>query len=345
MLGKGEHLLIFARQFSSMMASSLQLVTVLDNLGRETPQRTLRNAVREIARQVTTGTYFPDALEQYPSLFDGVFVGIIRSGMEAGRLAGALGHVADYLDRVQQVNRKAKAAAIYPCFLLLTFVGVTSGMVFYILPQYESIFHSFNKELPAATRFVLDIGVFLRGNAIAIAVLAGLVAATSLAFTSTSSGRAFWDRWKLRLPILGPVWRLAALARFSRTLAVQVSNNIPVVRSLRLAATAAGNRHIERLAREIADDIESGASVTRAFRDRPIFSGIVLQMISAGDEAGKLDELLLSAASYFDSLLVQRIDTLTGLINPALTAILGLLISGMLMAAFLPVFDLPSAMG
>ena len=342
--GRSTHLVIFAKQFASMMGSSLQLVTVLDNLAQETPHRRLRLAVAEVAREVTGGADLADAMARFPSLFNGVFVGLVRSGIEAGRLAGALGHVVDYLDRLEQVNRRVAGAAVYPAFVLVVFLAVSSGMIFGILPKYQAIFRSFNKALPAPTQFLLDIGSFLRDNGAWLGGVAVLLVLVAVLTVSTLAGRLVWDRAKLHLPVLGQISRLTALARFSRTLAVQVSNHVSVIRALHLAAGAAGNAHVERLVHGIADDIELGASVTRAFKDREMFAGIVLQMISAGEEAGRLDELLLSAANYFDSLLIQRIETLTGLINPLLTAFVGASTAGMMVAAFLPVFDMPGAM-
>ncbi len=344
MIGAGSHLVIFARQFSSMVGSGLQLVSVLDNLSRETPSRRLRVAVGDVARQVTGGSDLADAMDRHPRVFNGVFVGLVRSGLEAGRLPGALAHVVDYLDRVEQVNRKVVAAAVYPCFVLLTFLGVAGGMVFFILPKYEAIFRGFGRDLPAPTQFLLNLGHMLSDHVAGLGIAAATMAGLAVLALGTAPGRLLWDRHKLRLPVMGPVWRLAALARFSRTLAVQVSNHVSVVRALRLAAGAAGNRHVDLLARGVADDIELGASITHAFRDCEIFAGIVLQMIAAGEESGRLDELLLSAATYFDSLLMQRIEAVTGLINPALTAAVGLSTAGMMVASFLPVFDMPGAL-
>ena len=345
MIGRGSaHLVIFAKQFSSMMGSGLQLVSVLDNLARETPHRRLRLAVAEIGRLVTNGSDLADALERYPRLFNGVFVGLVRSGIEAGRLGGALAHIVDYLDRVDQVNRRVAAAAVYPAFVLLTFLGVASGMIFFILPKYETIFRGFGKSLPAPTQFLLDLGHGLTDHAAGLGTaLLALVAAVALPL-STARGRQGWVRAKLHLPGMGAVWRLAALARFSRTLAVQVSNHVSVIRALHLAAGAAGNRYVEGLVHGIALDIELGAGITQAFKERELFSGIVLQMISAGEETGRLDELLLSAANYFDSLLMQRIEAVTGLINPVLTAFVGASTAGMMVASFLPVFDMPGAL-
>ena len=345
MMGAGaSHLTIFARQFASMVASSLQLVTVLDNLARETPNRTLRNAVRDVSHQVSSGADLCDALEHHPRLFNGVFVGLVRSGLESGQLAAALHHVAEYLERVQGVNRRVISASAYPLFVLVAFVATASTMMFFILPQYESIFRSFGRELPGPTRAMLGVAAALRSGERWIEAGVVLLVLIPLGLRLVRGGRVVWDRHKLRVPLLGPVWRLAALARFSRTLAVQVGNQVPVVRALNLAAASAGNAWIEAVARGIAGEIERGASVTAAFRAEPLFAGLVVQMIAAGEEAGRLDELLISAAAYFDSLLAQRIDTMTGLINPLLTAVLGGSIAAMMVAAFLPVFDLPSVM-
>ena len=299
MLGGGDHIAIFARQFASMVASSLQLVSVLENLARETPHRGLRGAVRVVARQVSSGMDLADALQRHPRLFDGVFVGLVRSGLESGQLARALSHVADYLDRVRRVNRQVLAAATYPLFVLLAFLGAASAMIFYVLPQYETIFQSFGRELPWPTRVLLDIGAACRSGGTWAGMAFGALALLWLGARLTRGGHAALDGLKLRLPVFGPVLRLAALARFSRTLAVQVGNQVPVVRALHLAGAAAGNRRVQALVQNIADDIEGGASVTDAFRAHDLFSGIVLQMIAAGEEAGRLDELLLSAAAAF----------------------------------------------
>ncbi len=327
-----------------MTASNLRLVSVLDNLARETPQRQLRQAIAGVSQQVTMGADLADAMDRYPRWFGGVFVGLVRSGLEVGRLANALSNIVEYLERLEQVNRRVMAAALYPAFVLLTFFGVAGGMMFFILPQYRTIFRSFGKDLPAPTQFLLSIGDGLRSNGAALGGVALLVVLLAVMVRSTAKGRLEWDRVKLRVPVLGPVWRLAALARFSRTLAVQTSNYVPVIRALRLAASAAGNVYVAALVHAIADDVEMGASITQAFRDRDLFAGVVLQMIAAGEEAGRLDELLLSAANYFDSLLMQRIEMVTGLANPALTAFVGLSTAGMMLASFLPVFDLPGAM-
>ena len=162
------------------------------------------------------------------------------------------------------------------------------------------------------------------------------------AWVSTADGRAVWDEMKLKLPIVGPLWRMSALARFLRTLAVQVENDVPVLDSLRLAADSAGNVYVCETLYEIADDVERGSGLAASFAAHRLFHGIVLQMIAAGEEAGILDELLMSSADYFDSLVQDMLDRITSLINPVLTVIIGLAVAGMMIASFLPVFELGS---
>jgi type IV pilus assembly protein PilC len=334
------HLAIFSRQFAAMLASGLHLVAVLENLAAETPHRRLRGALRDVAQRVTSGSDLADALERHPGIFDGVFIGLVRSGVEAGRLCEALSQVMHYIERGQQMNRKVIAATAYPAFVIVSFFAASATMVFFVLPQFASMFRNANRPLPGPTLFLLDAGNMVRDNAAFGGVLlAALAAIPALRWASPQLQERI-DYFKMQLPVLGPIWRLAALGRFARTLAVQVSNQVSVIRALQLAAAAAGNRHVELQVLAIAADIETGASITHAFRERPLFSGIVLQMIASGEESGRLDELLISAANYFESLLMQRIDTVTTQINPLLTAFIGLAVAGMMIAAYLPVFDM-----
>lgn len=340
---KLSHLLIFTRQFSAMIGSQLQLVYVLQNLARETPQRRLRLTIEDVTDDVQRGVDLSDALAKFPRVFSSIYVNVVRAGMASGQLGDALDQVAQYLERVDELNRKVRTALSYPMFLLLAFFVVFNGMVFGILPQFEKMFESFGKELPPPTRFMLDIGEFYATNWYFI--LGGAaVTLTSFTFWILSpAGRRIWDQLKLNIPILGRLWRMGTLSRFLRTLAVQMRNYVPLLEALRLSASASGNLYIEEVIYTIADDVERGMGVAKSFREHEVFSGIVLQMIASGEETGSLDELLMSAATYFDSLLRELLNTVTNLINPILTVIVGSGIAGMMIAAFLPVFEISGA--
>lgn len=333
------HLLIFSQQLASMIRSNLQLVDVLDNLARETPHKRLKGIVEDVAGRVKRGIDFSEALAEHPKAFDEIYVNIVKAGMASGRLGEAVGQIAKYLTVMQEINRKVRGAMSYPLFMAAAFFVTFNGMVFFILPRFASMFKMFGRKLPAPTQILMDIGDFWK--AYWYLVIGGIVLCV-FAFAgwiASPDGRAVWDRVKLRIPIIGPIWRMAALSRFLRTLAVQVKNEVQLLDSLVLAADSAANVHVREVIYDVADEIEKGVGLARAFRKHEIFHGIVLQMVSAGEESGTMDELLLSAADYFESLLRERLETVTGMINPILTILIGLLVAGMMVAAFLPVIS------
>lgn len=334
------HLLIFTQQFASMMRSNLQLVDVLDDLARETPQKHLRLAIQDVAERVKHGVGLGDALTEHPGVFGEVYVNVVRAGMASGRLGEAISQVTIYLQVMDQVARQVRGALSYPLFVMAAFFVVFNGMVFFILPRFAMMFKSFNKALPWPTQVLLDIGDFWAAHWYLVLGGIALLVGCFWQWTASEDGRALWDRWKLGIPILGPLWRMAALSRFLRTFAVQVKNEVLLLDALVLSAEASANVYIRDTIYNIAEDVEKGVTVANAFRDYEVFHGIVLQMIASGEESGSLDELLLSAADYFESLLRDRMQTVTGLINPVLTVFVGIAIAGMMIASFMPVFQL-----
>ena len=342
---KLSQLLIFTRQFAAMTNSQLQLSYILQNLAKETPHRKMRDTIQLILDDILHGVDLANAFAKFPNVFNDVYVNVIRAGLESGMLGNALNQIARYLEVADDMNRKVRAAFSYPIFLLVAFVIVFNTQVFIILPQFKTMFDNFNRELPAATQMMLDIGQFYIVYWPHLVVgLVGIVAAF-IVWISSNDGRRVWDEIKLKIPVVGRIWRMAALSRLLRTLAVQVQNIVPLVVALELSSSASGNKYIEAIVLEIVDDIKNGEGIADSFRVHEVFSGIVLQMIASGEETGEFDVLLLSAAEYFDSLLGEQVGTLTGLINPLLTIIVGLAIAGMMVAAFLPVFQISRTIG
>lgn len=340
---KSSDILIFTDQFASMLRSHLPLIDVLENLAKETPGQELREVIEDISDDVSSGFDFGDSLANHPKLFDDVFVNVVRAGMLSGRLAESLTQVSEYLTKNDNISRKLRGALSYPIFMGVAFFGVFNAMVFFILPRFSSLFSSFGKELPAPTQILLSIGSFWGDNWYIILSVFATVSFAWMIWLATEEGLYIWDRFKLKLPMVGRLWRLAALSRFLRTFSVQLQNEVQLLDALRLAAYSAGNKYVEESLLYIADDVERGAGITESFQEYDIFSGIVLQMISAGEKAGSLNELLMSAANYFERVLNNEIDVVTGLINPILTVVIGLAIAGMMVASFLPVFDMGNA--
>jgi type II secretory pathway component PulF len=335
--GVSTDLLVFTRQFAAMMNSNLQLVHVLESLTRETNKRKLKAALEDVLMKVKRGGDFDRAIADHPKVFNPTYIGVVRAGMQSGQLAEALEQISEYLTSLDKVVKKMRSAAMYPLLLIGAFIVTFHIMVFVILPRFATLFSNFGQELPAPTQFVLSIGEAYAASWPMLLMFGCLGAALFVIWKR--SNPVTYDRLKLKLPLIGSLLRLAALARFAHTLAIQVQNSVSLIESIRVAAPASNNSYAEASLRQIADDIERGQGIAQAFARQQLFQGVVQQMISAGEQSGELGEPLRSAAQYFESLWVQRIEAVIGLINPLLTAIMGILISGMLIAAFLPVFE------
>jgi type IV pilus assembly protein PilC len=332
-------LLIFTKQFSAMVRSQLPLVQALESLARDSPKRSFRLMLMSVLEQVRCGRDFHHVLADYPRIFNGTYIGVVRAGMSSGQLGPALQQISEYLESHDKIIKKVRAALIYPAMLFAAFAVTFHMMVFGILPRFQSLFASYGKALPAPTQFVLDVGQvyaqywpFMLGAII----ISGM---GFFAWIRTIEGRVSFDRLKLRIPLFGNLMRLSAIARFAQTLAIQVQNSVGLIESIRVAAPANNNKYIERSLLKIADHIEQGESISHAFQRESLFQGVVQQMISAGEQSGDLGTPLVSVANYFESLWAQRLESVISTVNPLLTASMGMLISGMLIAAFLPVFQ------
>lgn len=335
--------LIFTDQFAAMMRSRLKLMQVLDNLSRETLNRRLARVLEDVAKSVRGGEELGDAIARHPNVFDPIYVNVVRSGMNSGRLAEALTQVSEYLARRDVIRSQVMGALSYPMFLGVVFVVMINLMSFMILPRFEKIFNSFHRELPEATRIMMTFVTWYTNNIIPISIFWIAVIGGWLWWSRTH--RLIWDRNKLKAPLFGRILRLAAFARFTRTLGIQLRNRVNILTAFHLSASTTRNAFLEQELKEVREDVIQGESIADAFRKHEIFSGIVLEMVHSGEEAGTLDELLLSAADYFDRLLQSQVRILTELINPILILIMGVAISAMLVAAFLPVFEMGQAVG
>lgn len=334
-------LLIFTNQFSAMIRSHLPLLEVLQNLARETPahKKLLRGALKQVVDSVEKGVDFADAIERHPRVFNNAYVNIVRAGLASGNLARSLEQLGVYLEKSHEARYKLRSALAYPAMILLAFFLVFNGMIFLVLPNLSSLFDQFGGDLPWATRVLIDVGEWWKGNFLLLS-LSGAAAIGALYFVLTNRDtRRHWDRMVLHTWLVGNLVRIAALSRFARTFAVQAENRVPILEALPFAGSSSGNLHVEEVVIAVATRIENGSSLHGAFEPEPVFQGIVLQMISSGEETGEIEHLLLSAANYFEKLLDNEIHFWTTLINPLMTLLVGTLAAAMVVAAFLPIFQ------
>lgn len=333
-------LYILTRQFSAMISGRLNLVVALANLVKQTPKGQLQEVLQDVTEDVRAGADLADALAEHPKIFSRLYVSVVRSGLTSGRLADALSQLSNYMEQRDTVTRNVRTAMTYPIFVTIVFIGVFHMMTFVILPRFASIFGTLNKDLPAPTQFMMDLGDAYIANWPFIAAALAIALVSLFVWISSNEGRTLLDEWKLRVPKFGTIWRLASYARFCRTFGVQLRYYIPAVEALRHSAEASGNAFLETSVHGIADRVENGSTLVDAFEGAETFGDVVVQMIATGEQAGTLDELMISAADYFDTMLIQELRSITSMINPLLTAVVGIAIAGMMIAAFLPVFEL-----
>ncbi len=331
---------IFTRQFAALLKGKLQLAAALENLSAEMPNGKFRVILQSVLKDVSAGRDMAESMKEHPKVFGPIYVSVVRSGLRSGKIDEAMDQLSSYLEQMDAFSRKVRTALTYPIFVLGAFILVFHMMIFSILPRFEKVYTGMGRELPTLTQALLDMGDAYAENLLILGVLGAFIVALITFWLSNESGKYVWDVIKLRLPLLGQVVRLAAMARLLRTVGMQLRHRIPAVEALRMGAEAAANRRIADAAHEAADNIERGTSFAEAFRRDPIFGDVVVRMIASGEQAGTLDVLMVAAADYFDTLLMQRVNAVTSMINPVLTALVGLGIAGMLIAAFLPVFEL-----
>ncbi|WP_130470860.1 type II secretion system F family protein [Candidatus Magnetaquicoccus inordinatus] len=335
--------LIFTNQFSAMMRSHLLLVDVLQNLSRESTNKKMGNLLAIIAKRVEAGEDLGEVLSHWPKIFGPIYIGVVKAGMESGRLDLCLQQISVYLDRMDNLRQRVRQAITYPILLLVATIVVFLIMTLHIFPRFEHIFKQLKAKLPDLTLAMMGISHWLQENGFVLMIYVIAMILLTITIINTRRGRLFWDRYLLKVPIIGRLVRLAALARFARTFAVQVQNDVPVLNAIDLAATASGNKYVEQQLFLVHQQLEGGYSLGEAFGQHAVFAGVTQQMISSGEQMGNLDELLFLAAEYFERMLDYAILRVTTLINPTLTALMGIIVAVLMLSAFLPILEMTSS--
>ncbi|MBF0520866.1 MAG: type II secretion system F family protein [Nitrospirae bacterium] len=342
---KSGNLVLFTEQLAAMISAQLPLFQVLVNLATETMDKTLKKVLNEAVSRLEYGQDFAEVLEDYPETFDAIYVSMVKAGMNSGKLDSTLEHLAKYIKQVHETKGKVLASLSYPLFLIGALVVLIFVMTKYILPNFKKMYENLGSKLPTATQILLKFIDFLEKWGIYVFLLLMACYGLWFLYVNTVQGRINWDRFKLDMPVIGSLFFRVVLAQLLHTMAVLMKSEVPIVTSLTIAAAASGNKYVEALILEASEEVNRGRSLAEAFRNCNIFPGIVIQMISSGEEGGTLERLLASAANYYDKQVEIRLRTIVSLINPTLTVIIGLAIAGIMVALFSPVFGMSGALG
>jgi len=334
---------IFSRQLSTMLAAGIPLVQAFEIVGAGNEKAAMQRLILEIKADVEGGTSLHEALGKHPLHFDDLFVNLVEAGEHAGALESLLDKVATYKEKTEALKKKVKKALFYPAAVLAVAVIVTIVLLLFVIPEFESLYKGFGADLPAFTQMVIGLSRFVQHDGILIAVALGLGVYAFIYFKKRSKAmREFLDRLSLKIPVIGPILNKAAIARYARTLSTMFSAGVPLVEALDSVAGATGNIVYENAVLRMRDEVSTGQRLQRAMENTGLFPNMVNQMIAVGEESGSLDEMSAKVATFYEAEVDNAVDAMSSLLEPMIMVILGVLVGGLVIAMYLPIFKLGS---
>ena len=330
----------FTRQFATMISAGLPMVQCLEILASQTESPEFRKVITEVKESVQSGSTLSEALGRHKKAFDELYVNMVEAGEVGGALDTILIRLASYREKSDRLVRKVKGALVYPAVVMVVAFGVTFAMLRFIVPVFAKMFAGLGAELPAPTQIVLNISKFLQSNTVLMIIGAiGLVICYRL-YVRRPAGRLVVDKLKLRLPLLGDLIRKSSISRFTRTLSTLLSSGVSILDALNITARTSGNMVLQNAIRRAMLSIAEGETITAPLKDSGVFPPMVTQMISVGEKTGGLDEMLSKIADFYDEEVDAAVAALTSIIEPVIIVFMGIMIGGILIAMYLPMFDI-----
>ena len=338
-------LVIFSRQFATMIDSGLPLVQCLDIQATQAENPSLRDQLKVIKEKVESGSTFAEALKSFPGTFDDLYVNLVAAGEVGGMLDTIMNRLAAYLEKNQKLIRQVKGAMTYPVIVILVATTVVSLLLLKVVPQFEDMFADMGASLPAPTLIVIALSKWLQANFLYLII--GIVAAITGVgrFYRTQRGKLVIDKLLLQLPVFGELLTKVAVARFTRTLGTMVSSGVPILEALGICGRTAGNKVIENAIGRVATSISEGRTIAEPLMEAKVFPQMVCQMISVGEATGALDTMLTKIADFYDEEVDQAVEGLTAMIEPMIMAFLGVAIGGLVIAMYMPIFEMAGHVG
>lgn len=338
-------IVIFTRQFSTMIDAGLPLVQGLNILAEQNENATFKNILKTITKDVEGGSTLAEALQKHPKVFDNLFVNLVAAGEVGGILDTILQRLAAYIEKAEKLKSQIKGAMTYPIVVVAIAILVIAVILIFVIPVFEDMFASFGSALPVPTQIVVAMSNFLKGNM--HWVILGLIA-VAFAFKkyrNTKGGRKATDALSLKLPVFGDLLRKTAVARFTRTLGTMLQSGVPILDGLEIVAKTSGNVILEEVIFDVRSSIAEGQTISEPLGETDIFPRMVVQMISVGEATGALDTMLEKIADFYDDEVDTAVDALTSMLEPLLMVFLGGSIGGLVVAMYLPIFKMAAAMG
>jgi len=339
---KARDLSVFTRQFATMIDAGLTIVQCLDIQAEQTESKVLHNTLRTIKQDVEGGSTLAEDLRKHPKIFDDLYINMVQAGETGGVLNTILNRIALFIEKANKLKKKVKGAMIYPCTIIVVAVVVVAILLIFVIPVFAELYGSMGKALPAPTQITINISNWVRANCLyMVFALVGIIAAIRF-YYRTDNGQMNIDRLLLRLPVVGDLLRKVAVARFSQNMAILLSSGVPILDGLAITARTAGNRVIEKAIMDSRVSISQGRTVAESLRESKIFPPMVCQMVAVGENTGGLDNMLRKVAELYEDEVDDAVANLTALMEPMIMVVLGVILGGLVISMYLPIFQLGS---
>jgi type IV pilus assembly protein PilC len=338
-------LVVFTRQFATMIDAGLPLVQCLDILSRKQDNKTFKGMLLQVKENVESGSTFAEALKKHPKAFDELYVNLVAAGEVGGILDTILNRLAAYIEKALKLKKQVKSAMTYPTTIIGIALVVISVILVFVIPAFEKMFADFGGSLPAPTQIVINISNFVQSY---ILVIIGAIVLLIFAFKrvyATKTGRERIDDFALKLPIFGILIRKVAVAKFTRTLGTMISSGVPILDGLEIVAKTAGNKTVEKAIYRVRQSISEGKTIAEPLEKSGVFPPMVCQMIAVGEQSGSIDTMLNKIADFYDDEVDDAVGNLTAMMEPLLMLFLGTTVGGLVVAMYLPIFKLAGTVG
>jgi type IV pilus assembly protein PilC len=334
---------IFSRQLATMLAAGIPLVQAFEIVGNGNEKPAMQKLILDVKADVEGGTSLHEALGKHPLYFDDLFVNLVEAGEQAGALESLLDKVATYKEKTEALKKKVKKALFYPAAVLVVAVIVTVVLLIFVIPEFESLYKGFGADLPAFTQMVINLSRFVQHDGVFLAMVLGAMVWAFIYFKKRSRAmREFLDRASLKIPVVGPILNKSCIARYARTLSTMFAAGVPLVEALESVAGATGNIIYEKGVLKMRDEVATGQRLQRAMELTGLFPNMVNQMIAVGEESGSLDEMSGKVATFYEAEVDNAVDAMSSLLEPLIMVVLGVLVGGLVIAMYLPIFKLGS---
>jgi type IV pilus assembly protein PilC len=337
---KLKDLAVFSRQFATMINSGLSLLRALTILGEQTSNRRLREVLVQVRGEVEKGSSLSAALAKHPKVFNRLYVSMVRAGEIGGFLDQVLVKVAETFEKEVTLRGKIRSAMTYPVVVFVMVIGIVAAMLIFIVPTFENLYASLGGTLPAPTRMLMGASQLLRRFFLLVVLAVVVLVFLFRRWQASQQGRYQWDRFKLKVKVFGPLFHKTALSRFSRTLATLIRSGVPILQALEIVAETVNNAVISRAVRDVQDSVREGESLATPLSKHATFPAMVVQMMAVGEETGDLDTMLSKVADFYDQEVEAAVASLTSMIEPILIAVMGAAVGGMVIALYLPLFNI-----